>query len=142
MLQPSTDNHLRWQRLVLWSAFIHSAAWGIFIIALPAFSAKVYGFSRPPTDVHLWQGTGLFILLLGIGYAIAARDPARHWSVVLIGLLAKTLGSIGMCGAVLQDQVSSRVLWLLPVNDLIWLIPFAFIVREGIAKDREANAAR
>lgn len=127
----------RWQRLVLICALLHSGIWGLFIIASPDLSAKVYGFDSTPTDVHLWQGAGLFILLLAVGYGIAARDPLQHWSVVLIGLLAKIFGVIGMCRAVYYGQVSPNVLWLLPINDVIWWVPFAFIVRSGIAADRK-----
>ncbi len=111
---------------------IHSILWGCFIILLPAPAAAAYGLSRTPTDLFLWQGTGLVIVLFGTGYLIAATDPLRHWAVVLIGLLAKVLGPIGMLIAVVRQEVSADVLWLLPVNDVIWWIPFALIVNSGI----------
>ncbi|MCA9061382.1 MAG: hypothetical protein KDA85_22865, partial [Planctomycetaceae bacterium] len=60
-----------WSGKVLIAAAIHCAAWGLFILALPAKSAVVYGFAEPPVDLFLWQGTGLMILLFGIGYGIA-----------------------------------------------------------------------
>ena len=127
----------RWQVLVLKASALHSAVWGLFIITMPALSARVYGFFRPLHDIHLWQGAGLFITLLAIGYGLAATNPRQHWGIVLIGLLAKVSGSIGMCGAVLQGQVSSQVLWLLPINDVIWWWPFAVIVRSGMSASRQ-----
>ena len=133
------DSAPRWQSLVLFCAALHSGLWGVFIIAMPDLSARIYGFARTPQDVHLWQGTGLFIVLLATGYTLASRDPRHHWSVVLIGLLAKILGALGMCGAVLQGQVPQDVLWLIPINDVVWWLPFAFIVRDGWQADRRRN---
>jgi hypothetical protein len=109
--------------------------WGTFIMAFPALSARVYGFAELPREIHLWQGAGLFIALLGIGYALAASDPRQHWGIVLIGLLAKVFGAAGMCWSVFSGQVSSQVLWLLPFNDVIWLWPFWRIVQDGMTRN-------
>ena len=35
----------------------------------------------------------------GVGYAVAARDPLRHWPIVFVGLLGKILGPIGFAQA-------------------------------------------
>ena len=136
-----------WHRVVLLSATLHCLIWGVLIMASPVLAAKVYGFAKTPNDLHLWQGTGLFISLLGIGYFMAARDPAQHWGLVFIGLLAKVMGAGGMTYAVFDGQVSSRVLWLLPINDVIWWLPFWIIFRHGMQHSRylrdvnSANAA-
>ena len=80
-------------------------------------------------------------------YFMAARDPAQHWGLVFIGLLAKVMGAGGMTYAVFDGQVSSRVLWLLPINDVIWWLPFWIIFRHGMQHSRylrdvnSANAA-
>lgn len=121
----------RWARICLLSAALQCLVWGPFIILAPAASALAYGFSRPIADEFLWQGMGLVILLYGLGYAVAAFDPCRHYAVVLVGLLAKILGPVGMAWAVGQGQVSSNVLWLIPIHDMIWWWPFAVIVLRG-----------
>ncbi len=128
-----------WHKYVLLASCVHSGVWGIFIIALPRVSAQIYGFSETPHDIHLWQGTGLFISLLAVGYGLAFTNPVQHWGVVMIGLLAKVLGAIGMFGAVLQGQVSRQVLWLIPTNDLVWWIPFGMIVRHGFLSSRKTH---
>ncbi len=102
---------------------------------MPERSSILYGFSSPPTDLFLWQGTGLIIFLFGVGYTLAAFNPKQHWGIVLIGLLAKVLGPIGMLWAVMQGQVPSRVLVLIPIHDLLWWIPFALIIRNAIRRD-------
>jgi hypothetical protein len=43
----------------------------------------------------------------------------------------KFLGAIGMTVAVFRGQVSANVLWLLPLNDVIWWWPFWLIVRDN-----------
>ena len=125
LLPPSPG----WHKAVLFACATHSGLWGAFIMSSPAMSATVYGFEKIPRELHLWQGAGLFIFLLAIGYGIAATDPRHHWSVVLVGLLAKVLGAAGMCFAVYRQQVSPNVLWLIPVNDVIWWWPLWQVVK-------------
>lgn len=129
MNQPATA---RWLTISLILSGLHSSLWGCFIILLPERSAVAYGLAAVPEDLFLWQGTGLMILLLGIGYFIASTNPVQHWAVVLIGLLAKTLGPIGMMIAVIRGDVPTDVLWLLPVNDVLWWVPFTIIVKRGL----------
>lgn len=118
----------RWHLWVLIASCVHSAVWGLFIMIAPGTSARVYGFAAAPVEIHLWQGTGFFICLLASGYGLAAWNPRQHWGLVLFGLMAKTLGAAGMARAVWLGQVSPSVLKLLPVNDVIWWLPFALIV--------------
>lgn len=115
----------------IWSLRLAAAQclfWGPFIVLLPRQSSLVYGFQQPPTDIFLWQGSGLIIFLFGLGYLIASRDPFRHWLVVFIGLLAKVFGPVGMLWSVLTDQVTSGVLLLIPLHDVLWWLPFSLIV--------------
>ncbi|MFO0977821.1 MAG: hypothetical protein U0996_15565 [Planctomycetaceae bacterium] len=126
----------RWHRIALLVAAVQCVAWGAFILALPETAAKVYGLDKPLTDVFLWKGTGLIILLFGVGYGIASLDPLRNWSVIVPGFIAKILGPIGMVMSVSTGEVSSRVLILLPLNDVIWWIPFGLIL---IAAYRQHN---
>lgn len=118
----------RWQSIALLVAGLQCLIWGVFIVAWPERSSLAYGFAQPPVELFLWQGMGLVIVLFGIGYGIASTNPSRHWVIVLIGLLSKSLGPIGMAWSVHQGDVSSRVLYLIPINDLIWLIPFGLIL--------------
>lgn len=125
----SHDQSPRWHCISLVVAGLQCFIWGVFIILWPAKSSLAYGFAQPPTELFLWQGTGLVIVLFGIGYVIASTNPLQHWLIVLIGLLGKSLGPIGMAWSVYHGQVSSNVLYLIPINDLIWLIPFGLILQ-------------
>ncbi len=118
----------RWQRVALLVASLQCLFWGIFILALPEQSSLAYGFDKVPTELFLWQGTGLIIFLFGVGYGIAATHPTQHWAVILIGLMAKFMGPIGMVWSVIQGHVSRQVLYLLPINDVVWWLPFTVIL--------------
>ena len=118
-------------RRILLLAGLHSVLWGAFIILLPDPAARVWGLPKVPHDLFLWQGTGLVILLAGVGYFIAATDPERHWAVIATGLLAKILGPIGVVTAVVRGEIPADVLRLVPLNDLAWWWPLAAIVWRG-----------
>ncbi|APZ94353.1 hypothetical protein Fuma_03985 [Fuerstiella marisgermanici] len=130
------DSDSSWRRRVLIAASLHSGLWGVFIMGMPRQSSIVYGFATVPQEVHLWQGAGLFIFLLAIGFGMAAFDERQHWGIVFIGLLAKVFGMAGMASAVFRGQVAAQVLWLLPFNDLIWIWPFFRIVQHGMKQSR------
>ena len=125
---PRHSGTPRWQAIALLVAGLQCLIWGVFIIVWPERSSLAYGFSQPPAELFLWQGMGLVIVLFGVGYTIASTNPQQHWVIVLIGLLSKLLGPIGMAWSVNQGDVSSDVLYLIPINDLIWLIPFGIIL--------------
>jgi len=70
----------------------------------------------------------MVIGVYGIGYGIAARDPLRHWPIVLVGLLGKVLGPIGFVWAVNHGELPLAMGWTILTNDLIWWIPFTAIL--------------
>jgi small multidrug resistance pump len=118
----------RWQKLALLVASLQCLIWGGFIILLPVRSSASYGLAEVPREIFLWQGTGLVIFLYGVGYWIASTNPRKHWSVILIGLMAKTLGPVGIAWSVWQRQIPGRVLLLIPINDIVWWVPFSVIL--------------
>lgn len=123
-------------------AALHCLVWGVFIIAWPTRSALVYGFEEGITDEFLWRGTGLSIVLFGLGYGLGSIDPRRHVGPILLGLIAKILGPLGIMMSVVNGQVSSKVLWLLPVNDVVWWIPLTIIVCDGFQPPPERSGTQ
>lgn len=132
---------LGWQRVTLCVAGLQCLLWGCFIVLWPRLSSRCYGFAEPPTDLFLWQGMGLVIVLFGLGYVIAATNPVQHWVMILIGLLSKFLGPLGMAWSVHLGSVSRQVLYLIPVNDLIWLVPFGMILLD-VYRSSHGTAAK
>jgi hypothetical protein len=70
----------------------------------------------------------MIVGVYGVGYGIAARDPFRHWPIVLVGLLGKIFGPIGFIGAVTSGRFPLAMGWTILTNDLIWWVPFAGIL--------------
>ena len=84
----------RWIRQVLLLAAVYNIAWGGFAVFFPLAPFRWAGM-EPPNYPQLWQCIGMIVGVYGIGYAIAAADPLRHWPIVLVGLLGKVFGPIG-----------------------------------------------
>ena len=119
---------------VLWAAAIYNLLWGAWVVLVPGALFDFAGIPRP-IYLGIWQCVGMVIGVYGIGYAIAATDPYRHWPIVLVGFLGKVLGPIGMVCAWIT--VAPGTPGFLPprfaaatniTNDLIWWIPFAMIL--------------
>lgn len=82
----------------------------------------------PPSELVLWQGIGMLIGGYGIAYALAARDPARHWPIVFVGLLGKVAGPLSFLTLAGRDELGPVVSLAIVTNDLIWWLPFTHIL--------------
>jgi small multidrug resistance pump len=117
----------RWMTSMLRAAGIYNLAWGAWVVLWPAAAFRLAGMPEPNYP-ELWQCIGMIVGVYGIGYWIAARDPARHWPIVLVGLLGKLFGPIGF----LDAAIRGRLPWIAGLvnitNDLIWLVPFVLVL--------------
>ena len=111
-------------KAVLVAAAVYNVAFGAWAVLWPSSAFELAGL-EPPNYPELWQCIGMIVGVYGIGYAIAARDPVRHWPIVLVGLVGKILGPIGFLGAVLHDRVPLEAGLVIVTNDLIWWPGFA-----------------
>ena len=137
-MTQSNDRSPRWMCLWLLAAGIYNLVWGIPIILVPDLPFELLGM--PPLEDPgraIWQCLGMVIGVYGIGYLVAARNPIRHWPIVLVGLLGKILGPIGFVWSAAQGKID----WIFGVNiltnDLIWWVPFTLIL---LAARRDAKA--
>ncbi|MGA0121858.1 MAG: alkyl hydroperoxide reductase [Gaiellales bacterium] len=111
-------------KAVLAVAAVYNIAFGAWAVLFPGSAFALAGLD-PPTYPELWQCIGMIVGVYGIGYAIAARDPVRHWPIVLVGLLGKILGPIGFLGAIASERVPLEAGLIIVTNDLIWWPGFA-----------------
>ncbi len=118
-----------WMRIVLLVAAGYNILWGTVVVWLPKVTLDQVGLDNSAT--MLWQCIGMMVGVYGIGYAIAAWDPLRHWPITLVGLLGKTLGPIGYITGVIMGELPRRIGWTILTNDLIWWVPFAMILRRA-----------
>lgn len=126
-------------RLALRAAAMYNLLWGAWAILFPSHFWSLLGMAEP-NYLFLWQCIGMIVGVYGVGYWFAGNDPARHWPIVLVGLLGKIFGPIGFLDAwLIRDAVPARFGLTLITNDLIWWIPFALILVHAY---RAAEAAR
>jgi len=122
----------RWMTTVLAAAAVYNLLWGTWVIARPDDIFNWTGMT-PPRYPGIWQCVGMIVGVYGVGYAIAARNPLRHWPIVFVGFLGKVFGPLGMLwGLRLPVETPGRLpaswLWLNLTNDVIWWIPFGVIL--------------
>ena len=118
----------RWMSAVLIAAAIYNLAWGAWVVIRPGDFFALVGM-EPPRYPAIWQCVGMIVGVYGIGYAVAARAPLRHWPIVLVGLLGKLFGPLGYVDAALiRGELNPAFGWTIPTNDLIWWLPFGWLV--------------
>lgn len=123
-----TSSAPKWMRHVLLAAAAYNLLWGAFVVLFP--SAMFRWLDMPlPNYPQLWQCIGMIVGVYGIGYAIAAFDPARHWPIVLVGFLGKIFGPLGMAQALWTGALPWAFAINCVTNDLVWWAPFALILK-------------
>ncbi len=115
-------------RNVLLAAGGYNILWGGFAVLFPNAMFRWLGMALPNYP-QFWQCIGMIVGVYGIGYAIAAFDPARHWPIVLVGFLGKVFGPLGMAQALWNGDLPWAFAWNCLTNDLIWWVPFALILK-------------
>lgn len=114
-------------RNVLLAAGVYNLVWGGLVVLFPAMTLAWTGLPSGG-NLALWQCIGMIVGVYGVGYAIAARDPLRHWPIVLVGLLGKVFGPIGAVLGYLRGELPAQLLLTNVTNDFIWWIPFTMIL--------------
>lgn len=132
--RTSTSPAPVWIFWVLMVGAIYNLAWGTFVILFPALPFQWAGMT-PPNYLSLWQCIGMIVGVYGIGYAIAAYNPARHWPIVLVGLLGKIFGPIGFVFTAWRGELPWIAGLTILTNDLVWWIPFISILLYAIREN-------
>lgn len=128
MNAPDPNLAPRWLRRTLAVAGVYNLLWGAWVILLPSSLFSLMDLPQP-TYPAIWQCVGMIVGVYGIGYLIAARDPIRHWPIVLVGLLGKVFGPIGFVYAsLITHELPVRFFWVNIPNDIIWWVPFTMLL--------------
>lgn len=127
---PRVESPPRWMRGWLLAAGVYNLVWGAAMVLAPIRTLKVLGVSPTSAELwpQLWACIGMIVGVYGVGYLIAARDPARHWPIVLVGLLGKIFGPIGFIDAAMKGLLPWSMGATILTNDLLWWIPFSMII--------------
>ncbi len=124
---------------VLLAAAAYNVLWGSWVVLAPGRAFAWIGL-EPPRYPEIWQCLGMVVGVYGVGYALAARAPYRHWPIVLVGLLGKVLGPIGFVWAAARGRLPWEAGWTIVTNDLVWWVPFALLLRGAAREHRLRNA--
>jgi hypothetical protein len=116
-----------WMVIALIAAGVYNLLWGAVAIIWPTGLFDLAGM-EPPRYASIWQCVGMIVGVYGVGYLVAARDPLRHWPIVLVGLLGKVFGPVGFVGAAARGELPWAFGWTIITNDLVWWAPFAAIL--------------
>ncbi|RFZ86089.1 hypothetical protein DYU05_07455 [Mucilaginibacter terrenus] len=113
-------------------AAIYNIVWGIVISAWP----QIMLFGNPPTDflLILIRCIGMLVGVYGIAYYFASRDPNTYWPLILVGWIGKLLGPVGSLYYIWAGKLTPVFLWVNVWNDVIWLIPFGWIIWQAVRK--------
>jgi hypothetical protein len=128
-----------WMSWVLAAAALYNVVWGSLIVFFPTALFRWAGM-EPPNYPEIWQCLGMVVGVYGIGYAIAATDPLRHWPIVLVGLLGKVFGPVGFLLAALDGRLPWVAGLMNLTNDLIWWAPFTLILLRAYRAARTRGA--
>lgn len=123
-----SDQSPSWMKYVLLAAGGYNLIWGAVAIFAPAAMLAWLQVDADATALVFWQCIGMLVGVYGFAYLIAAGDPYRHWPLVLVGLIGKVLGPIGLLIAVGNGSLPLSFGWTNLTNDLIWWAPFVMIL--------------
>jgi hypothetical protein len=113
---------------ILRAAAVYNIAFGAGAVLFPGIWFDLAGLPQPNYP-SLWQCIGMIVGVYGLGYAIAATNPARHWPIVLVGFLGKVFGPLGMAQALWTGALPWPFALNCLTNDLIWWVPFFLILK-------------
>lgn len=116
-----------WMRKVLLSAGLYHVAFAIWANIWPCHWFDLMGIEHPNHPI-LWQGLGAIVGFLGLALMFAARNPIRHWMIVLVGFIKFSLGLFGFAAALLENEILPEAAWIMFADDLIWWVPFCMIL--------------
>lgn len=116
-----------WMRRVLVAAGLYHLLFAGWAIGWPSLWFDWIGIEHP-NHPRMWQGVGLVIGVLGIGFLIAAKNPIQHWMIVLLGFTKFTLGIVGFGAALVKREIPLDSAWMMLADDLVWWGPFAAIL--------------
>jgi len=116
-----------WMPLVLILAGLYCVAFAVVTLAWPDRAYEATGLSASGHHM-LVQVIGMFYLVFGCSYFLAARDPIRHWRIVLLCVFKILLVLAAAIYSWFRHILPTPLILWLVVDDLLWLLPFLMIL--------------
>ncbi len=125
---------------VLLAAVLYNVLWVAIVVLFPLALFRSLGMETP-NNPEIWQCVGTISGVYGVGYAAAALDPLRHWTIVMLRFLGIVFGPVGFVYALAAGDLPLRFGLTLLTNDVIWWIPFALILLHVYWTNHQTKAA-
>jgi hypothetical protein len=116
-----------WMPRLLFAAGAYHLFFAVAAFAWPHLCFDWAGIARPNHAI-LWRAAGLLSAVFGVGFLIAARDPIRHWPLVLLGFAKATLVIVLLLTSIFANELPAKSLWLAFFDDFIWWFPLAAVL--------------
>lgn len=113
------DQVLNHYRPWFFAAAFYNLVWGIVNILFPEKIFEILNLPTP-SDLFLWQLTGMWVLVYAPAYYWAGRRPYYHRHIILIAFMGKLIGPLGFGWSVYTGQLPIRFGWIILTNDLVW----------------------
>ena len=107
-----------WMKSALKLAGVYNILFGLWVLGWPGAWFEFLGKAQPSYP-FLWQCIGTMVGVYGVGYLAASSAPLKHWPIVMVGFLGKTLVSVGFLFAVSRGDLPWQAGWVIIFNDLI-----------------------
>jgi hypothetical protein len=117
-----------WRTIFAVAALVNLAVGGA-MLAAPARVAAQLGIGGPGGGYALAM-VGLMIAVFGLGYALVAREPARHRGIVWIGMIGK-LGAAGLAAMQYAAGLIPTSTFALGMGDVVFAALFALFLWRG-----------
>ena len=121
-------NRPPWMARALGLAAAADIVAGVVLALSPATVFSWLGLAAP-VNPGVWQVLGLFVGVHGVSYALAARDPFRHWPIVTVGLLARVVVPLGFVWAATSGLMQWGLGLLIVALGAVWWVPFGLILQ-------------
>ena len=106
---------------------LYNLLFALWILGWPGLWFRLAGL-EPPRHWFLWYGAAMILGVLGIGCLVASINPLKYWPTVLVGFLSKLFAAGGFAYYAFTEVIPWSMGWFVLINDLVWLVPFSFIL--------------
>ena len=120
----------KFYRWIFVLAGLYNILWGLYSALDPQW---LFRFTEMPLMIHpqIFACMAMVVGLYGLVYFEVARVPERGWLLILVGLVGKILGPIGMLIQISTGQWPPSAVVLCITNDIIWWIPFGLYLKDS-----------
>lgn len=128
-----------WMRYLLRFVAVYNVLAGVVMLVFYHEAYKSIGLKKPDLNMPL-QLVGILVGLFGVGYWMVANRPVENRNLLVLGFWSKALGSVLGIYYTAQGKLPPVFLVVLFFADIIYLWPFAVIIRRLSKIARAAEA--